>query len=295
MDTDLQSKFASLLPHLYEPAARLYLGSEALSLGLGGKQKVSRLAGVSRVRTDKGIEALISPAPSGSLRTEQRIRKKGGCRKLLKEKEGGLMEALEAVIPPHTRGDPMNPLLWASNSLRHIEKALVGKGYKVSHVTIGELLKSLGYGLQANRKTVEGSSAPESDKQFEYINTAALTFMSSGAPVISVDCKKKELIGNYKNQGGEWEEKKHSPAVKEYDFAAKASGKAVPYGVYDIAQNQAWVSVGIRSATAAFAVNTLRTRWQQMGREHYPDSKKLMITADGVGSNSSSSRLRKKE
>ncbi|KAA6311935.1 hypothetical protein EZS27_037039, partial [termite gut metagenome] len=179
--------------------------------------------------------------------------------------------------------------------LRHIEKALWEKGYKVSHVTIGELLKSLGYSLQANRKTDEGSSAPDRDKEFEYINTTALTFMSMGDPVISVDCKKKELIGNYKNQGREWEEEKHARQVKVYDFIDKTSGKAVPYGVYDMAQNQAWVSVGISSDTAAFAVNTIRTWWQQMGREHYPDSKKLMITADGGGSNSSSIRLWKKE
>ncbi len=296
METDaiLKKKFESMLPHLDEHTARLYLGSEAISMGRGGKQKVSKIAGVSRVRIDRGIaelslEEAILPVEG------KKIRKSGGGRKLAKESQQGILEALEAIVNPHTRGDPMNPLLWTNKSLRNLEAALLAKGYKVSYVTVGELLTSLGYSLQANRKTDEGSSSSDRDEQFEYINKMVLSFMEQHEPVISVDCKKKELIGNFKNAGKEWELKKGSPRVKVYDFIDKELGKAVPYGVYDIAQNQGWVSVGISSDTAEFAVNTIRTWWQQMGKEQYPAAKKLLITADGGGSNSSRSRLWKKE
>ena len=296
METDaiLKKKFESMLPHLDEHTARLYLGSEAISIGRGGKQKVSKIAGVSRVRIDKGIAELSSK--EAILPVEgQRIRKSGGGRKLAKESQQGLLAALEAIVNPHTRGDPMNPLLWTNKSLRNLEAALQAKGYKVSYVTVGELLTSLGYSLQANRKTDEGSSVLDRDEQFEYINKMVLSFMEDNEPVISVDCKKKELIGNFKNAGNEWELKKGAPQVKVYDFIDKELGKAIPYGVYDIAQNQGWVSVGISSDTAEFAVNTIRTWWQQMGKEQYPNAQKLLITADGGGSNSSRSRLWKKE
>jgi transposase len=296
METDaiLKKKFESMLPYLDEHTARLYLGSEAISIGRGGKQKVSKIAGVSRVRIDKGIAELSSKAVVLPVEG-QKIRKSGGGRKLAKESQQGLLEALEAIVNPHTRGDPMNPLLWTNKSLRNLEAALQAKGYKVSYVTVGELLTSLGYSLQANRKTDEGSSALDRDEQFEYINKMVLSFMELREPVISVDCKKKELIGNFKNAGNEWELKKDAPQVKVYDFVDKELGKAIPYGVYDIAQNQGWVSVGISSDTAEFAVNTIRTWWQQMGREQYPKAQKLLITADGGGSNSSRSRLWKKE
>lgn len=293
-DTVLKRKFDAMLPHLDEHTARLYLGSEAISIGRGGKQKVSKIAGVSRVRIDKGIAELSSTNVSVPVR-EQKIRKSGGGRKLAAEDQQGLLEALEAIVNPHTRGDPMNPLLWTNKSLRNLEKALKAKGYKVSYVTAGELLKSLGYSLQANRKTDEGSSGADRDKQFEYINETVLSFMKLNEPVISVDCKKKEPIGNYKNAGNEWEFQKNAPQVKVYDFVDKELGKAIPYGVYDIAQNQGWVSVGISSDTAEFAVNTIKTWWQQMGKQHYPNAQKLLITADGGGSNSSKSRLWKKE
>jgi len=296
METDaiLKKKFESMLPHLDEHTARLYLGSEAISMGRGGKQKVSKIAGVSRVRIDRGIAELSSEEVISRVEGKK-IRKSGGGRKLAKENQQGILEALEAIVNPHTRGDPMNPLLWTNKSLRNLEAALQGKGYKVSYVTVGELLTSLGYSLQANRKTDEGSSAPDRDEQFEYINKMALSFMELHEPVISVDCKKKELIGNFKNAGNEWEPAKDAPQVKVYDFIDKELGKAIPYGVYDIAHNQGWVSVGISSDTAEFAVNTIRTWWQQMGKEQYPVAKKLLITADGGGSNSSRSRLWKKE
>lgn len=294
-DIDLENKYKTILPYMNEQTARLYLGSEALSLGRGGKQRVSKLAGVSRVRIDKGIAELALGKGKEKVEATQKIRKPGGGRKRHKEKQQGLLEALESVVNPYTRGDPMKVLLWTSKSLRNIEKALKEKGFTVSYVTIGELLKSMGYSLQANRKTQEGGDVPDRNEQFEYINETALSFMSAKEPIISVDCKKKELIGNFKNTGTDWFLQGKAPEVNVYDFMDKELGKAVPYGVYDIAQNQGWVSVGISKDTAEFAVNTIRTWWQQMGKEQYADAKKILITADGGGSNGSRNRLWKKE
>lgn len=189
----------------------------------------------------------------------------------------------------------MNPLLWTSKSLRKIEMELKKQGYGIGHVTIGEMLKSMGYSLQANKKTDEGGNHLDRDAQFEYINQAASSFMRENAPVISVDCKKKEFIGNYKNSGVEWHKKGEAPDVQVYNFINKDLGKAVPYGIYDEAQNQGWVSVGMSKDTAQFAVNTIRTWWQSMGKEQYGQANKLLITADGGCSNSSRSRLWKKE
>lgn len=294
-DEDLQKKFQTILPYLNEHTTRLYLASEAQSLGRGGKQRVARLASVSRVRINKGITELSSGNKGENVEKKQKIRKPGGGRKQHKESQDGLLEALEAIINPHTRGDPMKVLLWTSRSLRNIEKGLKEKGYSVSYVTIRDLLKSLGYSLQANKKTNEGGDSPDRNAQFEYINETALSFISGQAPVISVDCKKKELIGNFKNSGTDWFLEGQAPKVNVYDFIDKELGKAVPYGVYDMAQNQGWVSVGISKDTAEFAVNTIRAWWQQMGKGQYPDAKKILITADGGGSNGSRNRLWKKE
>ena len=294
-DDELQEKFKLLLPHLNEQAARLYLGSEAQILGRGGKQRVAKLAGVSRVRIDKGIAELTAGKAVKEDSPSQKIRKAGGGRKQHKESQVGLIEALESIVNPHTRGDPMKVLLWSSKSLRNIEKSLKEKGYLVSYVTVGELLRSLGYSLQANKKTDEGGNDPDRNEQFEFINKTALSFMADNAPVISVDCKKKELIGNFKNAGTDWFVQGNAPEVKVYDFIDKELGKAVPYGVYDMAKNEGWVSVGISKDTAEFAVNSIRNWWQQMGKEQYPLANKLLVTADGGGSNSSRSRLWKKE
>ena len=294
-DNELQRKFKLLLPHLNEHAARLYLGSEAQMLGRGGKQRVAKLAGVSRVRIDKGIAELTREKVVKEDGPSQKIRKAGGGRKQHKESQAGLIEALESIVNPHTRGDPMKVLLWSSKSLRNIEKSLKEKGYSVSYVTVGELLKSLGYSLQGNKKTDEGGNDPDRNEQFEFINKTALSFMADNAPVISVDCKKKELIGNFKNAGTDWFVQGNAPEVKVYDFIDKELGKAVPYGVYDMAKNEGWVSVGISKDTAEFAVNSIRNWWQQMGKERYPLADKLLVTADGGGSNSSGSRLWKKE
>lgn len=294
-DDVLQKKFRAILPHLNEQTARLYLGSEAQILGRGGKQRVAKLAGVSRVRIDKGIAELTSGEVVKEDSSSPKIRKPGGGRKQHKESQSGLMEALESIVTPHTRGDPMKVLLWSSKSLRNIEKALKEKGYLISYVTVGELLKSIGYSLQGNKKTEEGGNDADRNEQFEFINKTALSFMAGDAPVISVDCKKKELIGNFKNAGTDWFEQGNAPEVKVYDFIDKELGKAVPYGVYDIAKNEGWVSVGISKDTAEFAVNSIRTWWQQMGKKQYLSAKKLLVTADGGGSNSSRSRLWKKE
>jgi len=294
-DDVLQKKFRSILPHLNENAARLYLGSEAQILGRGGKQRVAKLAGVSRVRIDKGIAELSAGKVVKQDNQLQKIRKAVGGRKQHKESQVGLIESLESIVTPHTRGDPMKVLLWSSKSLRNIEKLLKQRGYSVSYVTVGELLKSLGYSLQGNKKTDEGGKVPDRNEQFEFINKTALAFIGDNTPVISVDCKKKELIGNFKNAGTDWFEQGNAPEVKVYDFIDKALGKAVPYGVYDIAKNEGWVSVGISKDTAEFAVNSIRTWWQQMGKQRYPLADKLLVTADGGGSNSSRSRLWKKE
>lgn len=295
-DARLKEKFNLLLPHLDERAARLYLASEAQSLGRGGKVKVSKLAGVSRVRINRGIEELTEGAKATSAGSDrlEKIRKPGGGRKQVKESQPGLIEALEKIVSPHTLGDPMNPLLWTSKSLRAIEQEL-NKAYNVGYVTIGELLKSMGYSLQGNKKTHEGGKVADRNEQFEHINRTALSFMQDNSPVISVDCKKKELIGNYKNSGVEWHKKGEAPQVKVYDFIDKELGKAAPYGVYDMAKNQGWVSVGVSKDTAEFAVNSIRTWWQQMGKEQYEGAKKLLITSDSGGSNSSRSRLWKRE
>ncbi len=295
LDIVLQKKYEKFLPILNEQTARLYLASEAESLGRGGKQRVSRLAKVSRVRIDKGILELNSQKKTEKINENQRIRKVGGGRKKLKEINSKLVETLESIVSPHTMGDPMKVLLWTSKSLRNIAKALNDKGFVISYVTVGEVLKSIGFSLQVNKKTDEGGKDPDRNNQFEYINETSISFMEENQPVISVDCKKKELIGNYKNAGSEWFPKGEAPNVKVYDFIDKELGKAVPYGVYDVAQNDGWVSVGISKDTAAFAVNSIRTWWQEMGKEKYPFANKLLITADGGGSNSSRSRLWKKE
>ena len=290
-DEKLLLKFNSVLPSLNEHTSRIYLASEALALGRGGKAKVSKLTGVSRTRIDKGISELSSLEKVPIIG----VRKAGGGRKHLIVVHDLLLSSLEELVCPHTRGDPMNPLLWTSKSLRNLSKSLNEQGFKISYVTVGELLKSLGYSLQANKKTDEGAKEEDRNEQFEHINATAILFMKENCPVISVDCKKKELLGNYKNNGREWELKKHPLEVKVYDFVDKELGKAVPYGIYDIAKNEGFVNVGISSDTAEFAVNSIRVWWKEMGQEQYVTSKKLYITADGGGSNSSRGRLWKTE
>jgi biotin operon repressor len=288
----IKEDFARISPFLDEKTTRLYVSNLALSLGRGGKLLVSKSLGISRVRINNGIKELHGQLTTVS---EDKKRRSGGGRKSIDVHHPDIKEQIENIISPYTRGDPMNPLKWCSKSLRKIAGALKAQGYPISHVTVEKHLISNGYSLQSNRKTDEGSSDEDRDKQFEYINTKAKLFMSEKEPVISVDCKKKELIGNFKNGGQEWEKSGSPQEVNVYDFIDKKLGKAAPYGAYDIAQNVGWVSVGISSDTAQFAVNTIRTWWHQMGKDTYPNATKLLITADGGGSNSANGRLWKKE
>ena len=291
-EEEIKQDFARISPFLDEKTRRLYVSNMALSMGRGGRLKVSKSLGISRVRINNGIKELQGDLPAIAA---DKKRRSGGGRKSLAKHYPEIKEQIESIISPYTRGDPMNPLKWCSKSLRKIANAMKAKGYPISHVTVEKYLLSNHYSLQSNRKIDEGSSEEDRDRQFEHINAKAKAFMTEQEPVISVDCKKKELIGNYKNAGQEWEKSKSPQEVKVYDFIDKELGKAIPYGAYDIAHNEGWVSVGISSDTAQFAVNAIRTWWQQMGIHVYPNATKLLITADGGGSNSTRSRLWKKE
>lgn len=292
-DELLKEKYKKLLPHLNERERRLVLAADATSMGRGGQSKVAKLTGVSRSTLNMGQKELDLPVAEAT--KPKKIRKPGGGRKKETSKNANLKQAIEDIVDPYTVGDPEKPLRWSSKGLRNIALAAKEKGYAISHRLAGEILKELGYSLQGNKKTDEGKSHEDRDAQFRYINKMASGFLASGHPVISVDCNKKELIGNYKNQGREWRPKGDAIPVKVYDFLDKEAGKAIPYGVYDISYNEGWVSVGISHDTASFAVATIRSWWEEMGRERFEGKKKIYITADGGGSNSSRSRLWKKE
>ena len=291
-DQELQEKYTIFNNVLSEKERRLILAAEAKSLGRGGKARVCKLSGMSRVTLDAGIKEIENQVSAPN--RETRSRKEGGGRKKEIDKNASLVADLEAIVSPHTLGDPMKPLQWTSKSLRVLSEELGSKGHKVSHRLVGEILKQQGYSLQSNRKTDEGSTHPDRDKQFEFINKMATDFLGSELPVISVDCKKKEVLGNLKNNGTEWRPKGEPREVKVYDFEDKTLGKAIPYGIYDIANNEGWVNVGISRDTAAFAVASIRSWWNGHGSKIY-NGKKLYITADGGGSNSSRSRLWKNE
>jgi len=296
MQTDklIQMKYEKILPFLNEKQTRIVLAADAESMGRGGLSKVSKLSGISRVTLNIGIKELALTCTKDIIITE-RIRKEGGGRKKETEKNKDLEKVIEEIVSPHTMGDPMKPLLWTSKSLRNIAEAAKNKGYNISHKLAGVILKNSGYSLQGNRKTDEGSTHIDRDAQFNFINDIAKEFLSNYDPVISVDCKKKELIGNFKNEGTEWLPAGKATSVKVYDFIDKDLGKAIPYGVYDIGNNEGWVSVGISHDTASFAVATIRNWWYEMGEEKFNKSKRILITADGGGSNSSRSRLWKTE
>jgi transposase len=289
-DQIVQTRINKVLPHLNELQSRIYLGSEAESLGWGGKSRISRLSGVSRETITSGIKE-----GSRNIIADKRIRKKGAGRKKNVEKNPDLLDVIRDIVNPHTMGDPENPLIWSSKSVRKVKKALQERGYRISHETVRKSMKVLGYSLQSNKKTKEGGNHPDRDAQFEYINDLAKDFLSAGDPVISVDCKKKELIGAYKNSGREWTPVGSPAEVNVYDFIDKTNGKAAPYGVYDIGNNKGWVSVGISSDTASFAVSTIRSWWEEEGISLYPNSDRLYINADGGGSNGSSNNLWKEE
>jgi hypothetical protein len=273
---------------------RLLAAAEASVLGHGGVTRVAQAAGVSRRAIHVGLEELATAkVPVENQR--QRIRKVGAGRKSVTETHSGLMVALEKLVEPTTRGDPESPLRWTCKSLRTLAGELSVNGHSVSYPIIGDLLRELGYRLQANRKLLEGSNHPDRNAQFEFINDQTQQRLAAGNPVISVDTKKQELVGAFKNNGTTWCPEGKPESVKVHDFIDKERARANPYGVYDVASNTGWVSVGTDHDTASFAVETIRRWWTTMGKPRYPAASELMITADGGGSNGSRVRLWKLE
>ena len=289
----LKGKFAVLGPLLDERTRRLWAAAEARSIGRGGVTRVAEATGMSRGTVRAGLKELDSGEPAAP--RPARLRSPGAGRKALTTRDPGLVSALERQLDPVTRGDPMGPLRWTCSSAARLAQRLHSEGHPVSERTVNRLLHELGYSLQANRKTLEGRQHPDRDAQFRRIDRRVWAFQRLGQPVVSVDTKKKELIGAYRNAGREWRPKGQPEEVKVHDFIDRELGKAIPYGVYDLTANAGWVSVGVDHDTAEFAVHTVRRWWRQMGRHTYPDAKRLLITADGGGSNSSRSRLWKVE
>jgi transposase len=280
VEESLRAKFEALLPHLDERAQRLYLGSEARSLGHGGVAAVARAAGVSRVTVTAGVAELEAGGePLG------RVRRPGGGRKPAQVSDPGLVPALLALVEPDERGDPASPLRWTVKSTRTLAAGLAGQGHRVSADTVGDLLREAGFSLQGNAKTIEGARHPDRDAQFRYISEQARAHQDSGDPVISVDTKKKELIGEFKNAGRNWRPQGQPVAVRTHDFPGDSAGKAIPYGIYDVAADAGWVNVGTDHDTAAFAVESIRRWWKDAGRGEYPGARRLLITADAGGSN----------
>ena len=270
---------------------RLVVAAEARSLGRGGITAVARATGMSRETIRKGIAELESGASPG----EGRVRRPGGGRKREVDRDPGMRDALKRLVDPVTRGDPESTLRWTALSTRRLADALRQAGHSTSHRMVAVLLQEMGYSLQANRKTREGRSHPDRDAQFEYINRCATAQMAAGQPVISVDTKKKEIVGDFKNGGREWRPKGDPEKVRVHDFMIEELGKVSPYGVYDLARNQGWVSVGISHDTAAFAVASIQRWWGQMGRRAYAEPRTLLVVADGGGSNGARNRLWKWE
>ena len=284
MDIQAESRIKTMLPILNERQRRLFLAVEAEAIGRGGISQVSEASGVSRVTISRGVKELRNEDIYSV--SSERSRKEGGGRKKVTEVYPNIYEEIEKIISPHTKGDPENPLLWTSKSVRKLQTALEGNGIKVAHRTICDLLKELGYSLLSNRKDlVLKESHPDRNAQFEHINAQAKEFIAEHEPVISIDAKKKENIGNFKNNGAEWQKSKEPVKVLDHDFPLKEKGKAVPYGVYDIASNKGFVNVGISGDTAEFAANSILKWWELVGKKAYPKATKMLITADCGGSN----------
>lgn len=286
----LRTRLAEILPFLNEKQRRVLAASEAKSFGRGGVQTVARITGISRQTIYNGMADLAEGDVS------DRIRRPGGGRKKLSEQSPELVKKIEDVIDEATRGDPESPLRWTCKSVRNVEKSLEEIGYSLSYRTVARILNEQEYSLQANRKTSEGTKDhPDRDQQFRYINEQAKEFLRESQPVISVDTKKKELVGNYKNSGREWGEKGRAVEVLIHDFPDPTVPKAVPYGIYDIGDNTGWVTVGVDADTAEFAVESIRQWWRWMGKRRYPKAKDLLICADSGGSNGYRSHLWKRE
>ena len=289
--TESGMRFEKLAPFLDERMRRLVAASESLAIGFGGTSQVSRQTGVSRRAIIRGIKELDeAPSVQGG-----RVRRPGGGRKRTVDKDASLKTDLERLVDPVTRGDPESPLRWTCKSVRKLAEELNRLGHQTSHRMVAELLPELGYSLQANRKTLEGSSHADRDQQFQHINQHVTEFLQQQQPVISVDTKKKELVGNFKNHGAELRPKGDPEPVRVHDFVIPELGRAAPYGVYDLANNSGWVSVGVDHDTSAFAVETIRRWWYRMGQQSYPQATELLITADSGGSNGSRVRLWKVE
>ncbi|MDQ3356371.1 MAG: ISAzo13 family transposase [Actinomycetota bacterium] len=284
-------RYRALAGELDERRRRLWAAAEARSHGRGGLAAVVRATGMA----ENTIRAGLRELEAGHALEPGRVRRRGGGRKPLWEIDPTLVADLERLVDPDSRGDPEQPLRWTAKSVRKLAEALRGAGHQVSHETVARLLRSLGYSLQANAKTREGADHPDRDEQFHHINRTAAEAIESGQPVISVDTKKKELVGDFKAVGAELRPQGSPIPVRVHDFKDKQLGKAIPYGVYDLAEDSGWVSVGIDHDTAAFAVESIRSWWEQLGRERYPDATMLTITADCGGSNGNRTRLWKTE
>ena len=287
----IRTRYEALLPHLDERGRRVFAASEARSAGYGGIAAVSRATGIAASTIGRGLDELACAARLDTWR----VRRPGGGRKPLVLTDASLMDELMSLVSPGERGDPMSPLRWTCKSLRRLAAELAERGHRVSHTVVGELLKRCKFSLQANRKTREGDDHPDRDAQFEYINRCVSKSLAARQPVISVDTKKKELVGDFKNGGREWRPQGEAEEVRVHDFLIKELGRAVPYGIYDLAANAGWVSVGMDHDTSAFAVQTIRRWWHDVGAARHPGARHLTITADGGGSNASRSRLWKRE
>jgi transposase len=288
----LTMKYQHLNPVMDERVRRLWAGAEALAYGAGGLSAVAAATGLSRTTIREGIRELQAGV---SQETVVHVRRPGGGRKSLEHQDPELKEALERLVEPVTRGDPESPLRWTAKSTRKLAEELTAAGHPVSPQKVGRLLKEVGYSLQSNQKTLEGKTHPDRNAQFEFINARTEEFQAAGQPVISVDTKKKELVGDFKNGGREWRPQGEPEQVRTHDFIDPELGKAIPYGVYDVTRNQGWVNVGIDHDTPEFAVESIRRWWRCMGRQCYPEATALLITADSGGSNSYRARAWKTE
>lgn len=288
----IRRRFELLEENLDERMRRLFAAAEAHALGFGGASVVARATGISRRAIRRGIKELQASAPRSQGRG---IRRPGGGRKKTVDVDPTLKTDLEQLVNPTMRGDPESPLRWTCKSVRRLAEELKQMGHQTSHRMVAALLHDLGYSLQANSKTLEGASHPDRDAQFEHINRQVQEYQVTGDPVISVDTKKKELVGEFKNSGRELRPRGMPEKVKVHDFVVPELGRAIPYGVYDLANNTGWVSVGTDHDTSSFAVETIRRWWMSMGRDVFPDARRLLITADGGGSNGARVRLWKVE
>lgn len=284
----VQFKYVTLASAMNEQFRRRWAGCEALAMGRGGVSAVAAATGMSRNTVLRGIAEIQEHLPELAGRIgQERIRRPGGGRRARAAEDASLLSDLRALLESSTRGDPTSPLLWTAKSTRKLAEELVARGHAVSHMTVDRLLGQLGYSLQANRKTREGELHPDRNGQFEHLNAKVRRFQRRGEPVVSVDTKKRELLGDFRNPGREWHPQGQPDEVRIHDFRDKTLGVAIPYGVYDTTRHEGWVSVGIDHDTAEFAVASIRRWWQQMGRHAYRGAKELLITADSGGSNGS--------